>query len=293
MARGRGAGYHSCKVAHLLRTLTRCRVSAPLRLAVPGVLGAGLFASPALGQQQPQAEEVTSVAIETGGGIFAEGFVALIIAAGPVAWVVLATLLFFSIVSWAIILSKMRVLGRAERESAEFLRGFRKAERLADIGKIAARNPENPLVRVFRAGYDEVIYQSHSDDGEATRLRVSNLEAVARAMLRASSTEMARLEQRMTFLATTGGATPFIGLFGTVWGIMNAFRDIAATQAANISVVAPGVSEALIATAAGLGAAIPAVIAYNAFLARIRGIGNSMDGFSMEYVALLERHLVR
>ena len=97
----------------------------------------------------------------------------------------------------------------------------------------------------------------------------------------------------MIFLATTGGATPFIGLFGTVWGIMNAFQDIALTQAANISVVAPGVSEALIATAAGLAAAIPAVIAYNGFVARIRRVGTGMDEFSMEYITMLERHLAR
>ena len=114
---------------------------------------------------------------------------------------------------------------------------------------------------------------------------------MARALLRASSQESTRLGERLTFLATTGGATPFIGLFGTVWGIMNAFQDIALTQAANISVVAPGVSEALIATAAGLAAAIPAVIAYNGFLARLRRIDSDMDDFSMEYVTMVERRL--
>lgn len=230
---------------------------------------------------------------DSGGGVFAEGFVALIIAAGPVAWVVLSTLLFFSVVSWAVILTKSRTLSRAERDSEAFLGRFRRAERLAEVVESAKRSPPNPLSRLFQAGYEEVQYQSRAEGGEAARLSVSNLEAVARALVRASSGETARLERRMTFLATTGGATPFIGLFGTVWGIMNAFRDIAATQAANISVVAPGVSEALIATAAGLGAAIPAVIAYNAFLARIRGIGNTMDEFSMEYVTLIERYLVR
>ena len=128
---------------------------------------------------------------------------------------------------------------------------------------------------------------------EAGRLQISNMEAVARSLLRASSAETAQLERRMIFLATTGGATPFIGLFGTVWGIMNAFQEIALTQAANISVVAPGVSEALIATAAGLAAAIPAVIAYNGFVARIRRVGTGMDEFSMEYITMLERHLAR
>lgn len=277
-----------CTVPHLIRFLRFLRLLAAL------VAFAAVRTPTAWAQQVPEQQalsEVTSVALDSGGGIFADGFLGLIIAAGPVAWLVLATLLFFSVVSWAVILTKSRALSRAEQQSAAFLQRFRKAERLTDVADAAERMPPSPLLQLFRAGYDEVLFQSRTaGDGH---LRVSNLEAVARRLLRAASTETARFEQRMTFLATTGGATPFIGLFGTVWGIMQAFRDIAATQAANISVVAPGVSEALIATAAGLAAAIPAVIAYNAFLARIRTLGASMDDFSMEYVALLERHLVR
>jgi biopolymer transport protein TolQ len=240
-------------------------------------------------------ETVTTVDIGSSGELFGDGFLALILEAGPVSWFVFATLLFFSLVSWAIILNKSRRLRQVERNSAAFLAHFRSAKRFADVVTWAQKHPHSPLARLFQAGYQEVRYQSRQDpeDEEPTRLRVSNMEAVARALLRASSTETAALEQRMIFLATTGGATPFIGLFGTVWGIMNAFQDIALTQAANISVVAPGVSEALIATAAGLAAAIPAVIAYNAFLAQIRRITNTMDDFSMEYVAMLERHLAR
>ena len=239
-------------------------------------------------------EAVTAVELDSSAGFFGEGgMLGLVVEAGPVSWFVLAILLFFSLVSWAIILSKARQLGQAERASAAFLTHFRSAKRFADVVTRAQKGPTSPLARLFNAGYQEVRYQSRRDDEESMRLQVSNMEAVARSLLRASSTEAATLEQRMIFLATTGGATPFIGLFGTVWGIMNAFQDIALTQAANISVVAPGVSEALIATAAGLAAAIPAVIAYNAFLARIRRITGVMDDFSMEYVAMLERHLAR
>ena len=250
------------------------------------------------GQEPPEPEAaretVTAVDIASSGGFFEEGgFLALVVEAGPVSWLVLSTLLFFSLVSWAIILNKSRRLRQAERDSAAFLNHFRSAKRFADLVTWARKNPDSPLARLFNAGYQEVRYQSRQEDEESMRLQVSNMEAVARSLLRASSTETAALEHRMIFLATTGSATPFIGLFGTVWGIMSAFQDIALTQAANISVVAPGVSEALIATAAGLGAAIPAVIAYNAFLAQIRRITNTMDDFSMEYVAMLERHLAR
>ena len=237
---------------------------------------------------------VTSVDLDPGGSVFgADNVLSLIIEAGPVAWTVLLVLLAFSLVSWAIIFSKSRRLRAAETGSAEFLQLFRSAPRFGDVVDALPKMPKSPLAQVFSAGYQEMRYQSRSGSGDGGRLSVRNMEAVARSLLRASSTETARLEDRMTFLATTGSATPFIGLFGTVWGIMNAFQDIGFTQTANISVVAPGVSEALIATAAGLAAAIPAVIAYNAFQGRIRRIGTSMDEFSMEYVTKLERHFVR
>ncbi len=269
------------------------RSPAPLlRLFLVGV--PLLAAAPALAAQAPEEPPATTVVdLEPAGMFGADSFVSLVIEAGPVAWTVLATLLFFSLVSWAIILTKWRRLERAERDSDSFLRQFRDSQRFAEVVAAAAKYPASPLARLFDAGYQEVHYQSRTDGEEPRRLSVENMEAVARSLLRASSAETARLEERMTFLATTGGATPFIGLFGTVWGIMNAFQDIAMTQAANISVVAPGVSEALIATAAGLGAAIPAVIAYNAFLARIRRLGGRMDDFSLEYVTMLERHLRR
>lgn len=271
-----------------------------LRAAVlPALLGLLPLAGPAAAQDPPQGEPgtagITSVELEGGGeSLFGAGnYLSLIIEAGPVAWTVLLVLLGFSLVSWAIIFSKTRRLRAAEAGSAAFLQLFRTAPRFTDVVEALPKLPRSPLAQVFSAGYQEMRYQSRGAGGDAGRLTVANMEAVARSLLRAASGETARLEERMTFLATTGSATPFIGLFGTVWGIMNAFQDIGFTQTANISVVAPGVSEALIATAAGLAAAIPAVIAYNAFLGRIRRIGTSMDEFSLEYVTKLERHFAR
>lgn len=299
-----GLGYYmlGIRVSRRIYVFARFTAScnALLRVGVSLLLSSAAWAGQTPPEPQATAENldetVTAVDIGASEGFFAEGgFMALIVEAGPVSWFVLATLLFFSLVSWAIILHKSRRLRQLERNSTAFLNYFRSAKRFADVVAWARKHPESPLARLFHAGYQEVRYQSRQgpEDEEPARLKVSNMEAVARALLRASSTETAALEHRMIFLATTGGATPFIGLFGTVWGIMNSFRDIALTQAANISVVAPGVSEALIATAAGLAAAIPAVIAYNAFLAQIRRITNTMDDFSMEYVAMLERHLAR
>ncbi len=257
--------------------------------------GAGLAAAQDPPEEEPPAGEITSVDLEgTGGSLFGAGnYLSLIIEAGPVAWTVLLVLLGFSLVSWAIIFSKSRRLRAAEAGSAAFLQLFRTAPRFHDVVEALPKLPRSPLAQVFSAGYQEMRYQSRAAAGDTGRLTVANMEAIARSLLRAASGETARLEERMTFLATTGSATPFIGLFGTVWGIMNAFQDIGFTQTANISVVAPGVSEALIATAAGLAAAIPAVIAYNAFLGRIRRLGTSMDEFSLEYVTKLERHFAR
>jgi biopolymer transport protein TolQ len=154
------------------------------------------------------------------------------------------------------------------------------------------------LVGVFLAGYNELDYQLRArekgnpsgemDEGQSSRIK--SLESVARSLVRSTNIEVMKLETRLGFLATTGSATPFIGLFGTVWGIMNAFRQIGVVQAANISVVAPGVSEALIATAAGLAAAIPAVIFYNYYANWVKRLSTEMDDFSLEYLTIIERN---
>lgn len=197
---------------------------------------------------------------------------------GPVAQVVLVILLIFSILSWAIILSKLASLGRARSQSGRFLRAFRRAQRLQDIAAVADQFKPSPLVPVFESAYDEFRRQGES-----------NIPAVQRAAQIAASEELTRLERRLPWLATTGAVAPFIGLFGTVWGIIDAFNGLGNTAAATLNAVAPGISEALITTAFGLAAAIPAVIAYNLFTHRMREFGARMDDFSLELLNLIER----
>jgi biopolymer transport protein TolQ len=195
---------------------------------------------------------------------------------GPVARVVLIILLFFSILSWSIILAKWGGFRRARVQSARFLRAFRKAQRLQDIAAVAEQFAPSPLVTVFHGGYEEMRKQGR-------------LPAVQRACTIATSEELTRLERRMPWLATTGAVTPFIGLFGTVWGIIDAFHGLGTAGAATLRAVAPGISEALITTAAGLFAAIPAVIAYNLLNNQIREFGSRMDDFTLEMMNTVER----
>ena len=198
---------------------------------------------------------------------------------GPVAKVVLAILLLFSIFSWAIIVQKWGLLNKARAQSARFIRAFRKANRLQDISAVAEQFKPSPLVAVFEGGFDELKKQGG----------VRNVTNVQRAMQIASSEELTRLERRLPWLAVTASVTPFIGLFGTVWGIIDAFHGLGTAGAATLRAVAPGISEALITTAAGLFAAIPAVIAYNILLNQIREFGSRMDDFSLEMMNNVER----
>jgi biopolymer transport protein TolQ len=216
----------------------------------------------------------------------------IILDAGPVSIAVLVILFVFSLVSWAIILSKWTALRRAESHSDAFLEVFRRSKKFSEVHAVCHQLRTSPLVGVFLAGYNELNYQlkARGEGGEGDPVRIQNLETVARALVRATNAEILKLERRLPFLATTGSATPFIGLFGTVWGIMAAFQRIGVTQAANISVVAPGVSEALIATAAGLAAAIPAVIFYNLYVNWVKRLSMQMDDFSLEYLTIIERN---
>jgi len=204
--------------------------------------------------------------------------VTLIRQTGIVAQVVLLILLLFSIVSWSIILTKWGALRRARTQSGRFLRAFRRAQRLQDVAAISDQFKPSPLVPVFENAYDEFRRQGEQ-----------NLPAVQRAAQIAASEELTRLERRLPWLATTGAVAPFIGLFGTVWGIIDAFYGLGDAGAATLRAVAPGISEALITTAAGLAAAIPAVIAYNAFTHSMREFGSRMDDFSLELLNLIER----
>ena len=204
----------------------------------------------------------------------------LIAETGIVAKIVLLVLLAFSVLSWSIILSKWSLLRRARIQSGRFVRAFRKAQRLLDVSAVADQFRPSPLVGVFEGGFDEFKRQ-----GSVTR----NLTAIQRAMRISSSEEMTRFERNLPWLAITGAVTPFIGLFGTVWGIIDAFHGLGTEGAATLRAVAPGVSEALITTAAGLIAAIPAVIAYNLIGAAIRDFAARGDDFALEMLNAVER----
>jgi biopolymer transport protein TolQ len=204
----------------------------------------------------------------------------LIETSGLVAKTVLIILLVFSVASWAIIFSKWGLFRRARVQSNRFIRAFRKSERLQDVAAVAEQFKPSPLVAVFEGAYDELRKQAPYP---------IRMTALHRATQIAASEEMTRLESRLPWLATTGAVTPFIGLFGTVWGIIDAFHGLGTAGAATLRAVAPGISEALVTTAAGLFAAIPAVIAYNMFTQHIREFGSRMDDFSLELINEVER----
>ncbi len=214
---------------------------------------------------------------------------------GPVVKFVLLVLVFFSVVSWAIIVQKYLLLSRAQRESDKFLQAFWGSRQLDTLYESSAGLPHSPLAKVFREGYREFSRIASRNEGGSVGVLTTELtmENVSRALHRTTSLETTRLERAMTFLATTGSASPFIGLFGTVWGIMNSFREIGQAGTAGLAVVAPGISEALIATAMGLAAAIPAVIAYNYFLSRIRLLSSEMENFSSEFLNIVERSFLQ
>jgi biopolymer transport protein TolQ len=195
---------------------------------------------------------------------------------GPVAKFVLLLLLAFSVLSWAVILSKWSILRRAKVQSGRFLRAFRRAQRLQDVAAVADQFRPSPLVGLFERGFEEF------------RKNPSSI-AMQRAMQIANSEELTRFERNLPWLAITGAVTPFIGLFGTVWGIIDAFHGLGTTGGATLRAVAPGISEALITTAAGLAAAIPAVIAYNLIGASIRDFAARGDDFALEMLNAFER----
>ncbi|HXZ33416.1 MAG TPA: MotA/TolQ/ExbB proton channel family protein [Terriglobales bacterium] len=203
---------------------------------------------------------------------------------GAVAKVVLLVLLIFSVISWAIILSKWSLLRRARVQSGRFLRAFRKAQRLSDIAAVADQFRPSPLVAVFEGGFEEYRRQGAISSGV-----VRNATSIQRAMQIASSEELTRFERNLPWLAITGAVTPFVGLFGTVWGIIDAFHGLGTAGAATLRAVAPGISEALITTAAGLAAAIPAVIAYNLIGSSIRTFAARGDDFALEMLNAVER----
>ncbi|MEJ2201218.1 MAG: protein TolQ [Desulfuromonadaceae bacterium] len=215
----------------------------------------------------------------------------LILGAGPVVKLVLLILVYFSVVSWAIIFYKFLVIHRATRDSDRFLDFFWAKKRFDAIGQGLRDFPHSPLTLLFREGYQELLKVQNMRPGEEEGMttELGGAENVARALRRATTLETHRLEKFLTTLATTGSTAPFIGLFGTVWGIMDAFRGIGQTGSASLAVVAPGISEALVATAIGLVAAIPAVMGYNHFVHKVNVLTGEMDNFSQEFLNIVER----
>ena len=221
----------------------------------------------------------------------------LVMQAGPLAKAVLALLALFSIVSWALIVDKWWQMRRARNHTVQFIRAYREGRRPSIVFGAAKKLRESPLAQLYIAAHQEVSGISevvdHVLEDPEEGLGGERLDAVHRAMRRSTAMEIARLERHLPFLATTASATPFIGLFGTVWGIMSAFHGIGQQGSANLAVVAPGISEALIATAMGLAAAIPAVIAYNYFVNRVKHWATEMEGFTMDLLNLVARPVAK
>jgi len=213
-------------------------------------------------------------------------YIRLIIDASIIVQLVLLVLVFFSVFSWGVIFFKRKTLKAASSQSKKFLKVFRRSNDFTEVNQAAKRYRSSPLASLFRSGYKELVHLRKSSEGI---LSSENLESINRALAKASNNEINNLEKMMSFLATTGSVTPFIGLFGTVWGIMDAFNKIGILRSASVQTVAPGIAEALIATAAGLFAAIPAVIAYNHYLHRIKGVISEIEDFSLEFISFAEK----
>jgi biopolymer transport protein TolQ len=216
----------------------------------------------------------------------------------PFAMSILVVLLLFSLLSWTIIVRKWLTLKEIERQSHSFVSFFRKAPRLSEVSSGCAHYPRTPLTGLFAAAYQELNAQLQSAGTRVAPTSTNpghvvlgerSLNGIGRSLLRASAAELSVLEKNMSWLATTASVTPFIGLLGTVVGIISAFQGLGMEKTASIQAVAPGISEALWATAAGLFAAIPAVIAYNQLVHRIKEVGAEMDDFSAELMNLIER----
>lgn len=212
----------------------------------------------------------------------------LIANSGLVAQLVLLILLAFSVFSWSIIFKKYRFFKEVREQSGAFFEEFGRSHSLSEIYRSCERFPKSPLAGIFKAAYTQ-LHQDIGDSAEGGETALSNPRALERALSRASISEMTVLERSLSWLATTGAVTPFIGLFGTVVGIINAFQGLGEGSTTTIQAVAPGISEALVATAAGLFAAIPAVIGYNHFVNDLKVFGAEMDDFASELLSLLER----
>lgn len=218
---------------------------------------------------------------------------ALILQASPVVMGVMLLLAFFSIASWYVIFYKYFYLRRAFSETEAFIEQFWRSKRLDSVYQTAQNLKRSPVSQLFKAGYVELGKLKNAAEKEERGEWLGDLQNIERALERAQTSELTQIESMIPFLATTGSAAPFVGLFGTVWGIMNSFRNIGAKGAANLATVAPGIAEALVATAIGLVAAIPAVMAYNYFLRRVKVLVAEMDTFSSDFLNIVKRHFLK
>jgi len=212
-------------------------------------------------------------------------FLSLILNATPIGKFTILVLLIFSVVSWAVIIFKLSEYAKARKNSAKFIDYFRKSKNFSDINKFAGMFRNNPISEIFKSGYRELSIKLSNKEHTGT----FNLESIHRSLIRASNSEIVRLERLNGFLATTASVSPFIGLFGTVWGIMGSFQEISNMGQANLATVGPGIAEALIATALGLFAAIPAVIFYNMLLGKLKVIISAMEDFTLEFLNVSEK----
>ncbi len=236
---------------------------------------------------------------------FGHDIIQMVIHAGLMVKFVLLILLGFSVTSWAIILMKIRMFKKARTETEEFLDLFWESRDMKEVYKASEELEYSPVARLFRAGYAEFAKirkiqaagtgsaLSQGSDPEITRSTQVIMDNLERSLRKAMVDQVSRLEGALNFLATTGNTAPFIGLFGTVWGIMESFRGIGMRGSASLAVVAPGISEALIATAAGLAAAIPAVVAFNYFSNRVSDLSAEMEIFSSDFLSIMERRLFK
>jgi biopolymer transport protein TolQ len=267
-------------------------ISAPAQTQSAGGAGAPAAPSPVAGATpggdvaslEPAAE------VDLGGqGIFTRA-----LQGGWIVFVCLLVLLTMSVLTWAVVIAKYFYLMRIQKTGDGFIKSFWDSRSLNDLNGRLADYPYSPVREVFRSGYAELVRGSQlRDQASTTELAVSAaLDNLGRALGKAKLFERRRVEKFMSVLAISASACPFIGLFGTVWGIMGSFEGIARTGSASLAAVAPGISEALISTAFGLAAAIPAVVGYNVFAARVRHVMASLDGFSADFLNIVERYLV-
>jgi biopolymer transport protein TolQ len=220
----------------------------------------------------------------------------MVASSGPVVRLVLFLLIAYSVGCWGIALAKSLEMRRARRQSERFTDIFWDAKNLAAIQTASVDLKESPVAQVFRGGYQELqrfTKAKRANPGADDEPEIGGIENVQRAMTRVRTQQVTRMERGLTFLATTASTAPFIGLFGTVWGIMTAFRGLSTTTSSSIQAVAPGIAEALVATAVGLAAAIPAVVMYNRFARQVRVLTAEMDTFASEFLNIAERHFLK